>query len=123
VLATPEERRVNVLPNMESLLVLDDWHHPDLANGEWPSALESFQQLARVLATGDTRHYCQATRIGHTGATAEHSDYCTRIGAVRAFIVIGLSRPCLWTAPMRTQYVWPRLSVQRSSGVRRSCAP
>ena len=49
--------------------------------------------------------------------------YLTRTGAVRALIVAGLSGPCLWTGPIRTQYVCPRLSGQRSSGVRMSCAP
>jgi hypothetical protein len=52
VLATPQERRVSVLPEMEHLLQLEEWHHPNLIEDERPSRSETFQQLARVLATG-----------------------------------------------------------------------
>jgi hypothetical protein len=65
VLATLDERRVSVAPGMQQLIVLDDWHHPDLANGECPSELESFQQLARVLETGDGAFY-RPSRAGNT---------------------------------------------------------
>ncbi len=34
VLATPSERRASVPPELEELLVLDEWAHPDLVNGE-----------------------------------------------------------------------------------------
>jgi hypothetical protein len=54
VLATPSEQRVSVLPAMEKLLQLDEWYHPD---GERPSEVESFNQLADVLLTGDVRQY------------------------------------------------------------------
>ncbi|HYH67290.1 MAG TPA: hypothetical protein VD866_21515 [Urbifossiella sp.] len=57
VLATPDERRVSVRPEMELLLQLEEWHHPDLVVGERPSGSETFQQLARVLGTGDVTHY------------------------------------------------------------------
>jgi hypothetical protein len=57
VLATEAERRVSVAPEMEQLLQLEEWHHPDLADGELPSELLSFQQLARVLVTGDVGAY------------------------------------------------------------------
>lgn len=57
VLATATEQRVSVLPGMEKLLQLDEWHHPDLVNDERPSELESFKQLARVLSTGDVGQY------------------------------------------------------------------
>jgi len=56
-LATEDERRVSVLPDMLQVLRLDEWHHPDLANDERLSELESFQQLARVLETGDAQQY------------------------------------------------------------------
>ena len=58
VLATPQERGVGVLPEMVQLLQLEEWHHPDVAGDERPSGSETFQQLARVLATGDARLYC-----------------------------------------------------------------
>jgi len=57
VVATASEQRVSVLPGMEKLLQLDEWHHPDLANDERPSELESFKQLANVLSTGDVSQY------------------------------------------------------------------
>jgi len=58
VLATPKERRISVLPNMEQILQLEEWHHPNVVEeGERPSGSETFQQLARVLATGDVRLY------------------------------------------------------------------
>jgi hypothetical protein len=58
VLATPEERRVSVLPEMEQLLQLEEWHHPNVIDdAERPSGSETFRQLARVLATGDVKMY------------------------------------------------------------------
>jgi hypothetical protein len=57
VLATPEEQRRRVRPEMDKILQLEDWHHPDVIQGVKPSESEAFQQLARVLATGDLRHY------------------------------------------------------------------
>jgi len=57
ILATSHEQRVSVMPDMQKLLQLDEWHHPDLANDERPSEIESFRQLAAVLATGDVTLY------------------------------------------------------------------
>jgi hypothetical protein len=58
VLATPGERRVSVLPEMEQILQLEEWNHPNVVDDEErPSGSETFQQLARVLATGDVRLY------------------------------------------------------------------
>lgn len=57
VLGTPAERRVSVPPDLTELLVLDEWHHPDLIADELPSATEAFQQLALVLETGDPDRY------------------------------------------------------------------
>ena len=57
VLASESEQRVSVLPGMQRLLVLDEWHHPDLADDQRPSELESFRQLAEVLSTGDASNY------------------------------------------------------------------
>ena len=53
VLATPKERRVSVFPEMKELLVLKQWQHPDVVEDERPSGSRTFQQLARVLETGD----------------------------------------------------------------------
>jgi hypothetical protein len=53
VLATYQEQRISVLPDMTQLLQLEEWHHPNLADGELASSSETFRQLAQVLATGD----------------------------------------------------------------------
>ena len=58
VLATEEERRFNVPPELKQIMVLDEWAHPDVLDGSTlPSSSETFQQLARVLATGDLSAY------------------------------------------------------------------
>jgi hypothetical protein len=58
VLATAEERRMSVLPAMAQILQLEEWHHPNVVDPEErPSRSETFQQLAQVLATGDTDLY------------------------------------------------------------------
>ncbi len=57
VLATPTERRVSVPPELREILVLEAWHHPDVVNDERPSQTEAFEQLARVLSTGDLGAY------------------------------------------------------------------
>jgi hypothetical protein len=57
VLATEAERRASVDPRSRQLLLLDEWCHPDIANDELPSQNAAFQQLARVLETGDVAHY------------------------------------------------------------------
>lgn len=57
VLATEEEQRVSVLPEMTRILQLDEWHHPDITGSELPSATETFRQLADVLVTGDPSRY------------------------------------------------------------------
>ncbi len=58
VMATPHERRNNVPCNLEQLLTLEEWAHPNVADpDELPSKSKTFQQLARVLNTGDTDEY------------------------------------------------------------------
>lgn len=57
VLATAEERRISVLPQLEQILQLEEWHHPNLVIGERPSEVETFRQLAGVLATGKMDPY------------------------------------------------------------------
>lgn len=58
VLATPTERRFNILPEMEQIMQLEEWHHPNVVDDdERPSNSETFQQLAQVLTTGDTSLY------------------------------------------------------------------
>jgi len=57
VLASPEERRISVLPEMTQILQLEEWHHPDVAAEDLPSESATFEQLAEVLATGDITLY------------------------------------------------------------------
>jgi hypothetical protein len=58
VLATPAERRVSVPPDLEQILQLEDWHHPNVVDDrERPSRCETFRQLAEVLVTGDPARY------------------------------------------------------------------
>ena len=57
VLATAEEQRINIQPELQRILQLDEWHHPDLSSGERPSQSQTFQQLAEVLVTGDPSYY------------------------------------------------------------------
>lgn len=65
VLATPQEQRVSVLPEMKQILQLEEWNHPDIVADERPSGSETFQQLAQVLATGDISLY-RPTRSPNT---------------------------------------------------------
>jgi hypothetical protein len=39
------------------ILQLQEWHHPDCSNSELPSENETFQQLAKVLETGNIQFY------------------------------------------------------------------
>lgn len=58
VLASPLERRVSILPDMQEILVLDEWHHPNVVDrNERPSNSETFRQIAEVLVSGDTTRY------------------------------------------------------------------
>ncbi|MDH5178282.1 MAG: hypothetical protein OEZ39_19840 [Gammaproteobacteria bacterium] len=57
VLALDDERRISVSPELDEILVLDEWFHPDLVNEDLPSGNETFQQLARVLETCDVSLY------------------------------------------------------------------
>jgi hypothetical protein len=58
ILATEYEKRFNVPYDLEELLVLEEWCHPDIADDDKkPSNSEVFQQLADVLVTGDTSLY------------------------------------------------------------------
>jgi hypothetical protein len=57
VLATEQERRVSVMPDMLQILQLEEWNHPNLIEEDRPSGSETFRQLAQVLATGDAGLY------------------------------------------------------------------
>lgn len=58
VLATEQERRVSVRPEMIQILQLEEWNHPNIVDeSERPSGSETFQQLSKVLITGQSSHY------------------------------------------------------------------
>ena len=57
VLATHSERRVSLPPELTEILVLEDWHHPNVCSEEMPGETETFRQLADVLASGNVSQY------------------------------------------------------------------
>ena len=57
LLATEVERRAHLPADLPEIPQLDEWRHPDLADDELPSHIETFQQLAAVLSTGDPARY------------------------------------------------------------------
>lgn len=57
VLATPDERRTCIPPELEQVMQLEEWNHPDLVNGERPSTNSTFKSLAEVLAHGNVSAY------------------------------------------------------------------
>jgi hypothetical protein len=57
VLATQGERRISVRPEMDELMLFEEWDHPDIVGDERPSGSHTFQQIARVLETGNPRLY------------------------------------------------------------------
>jgi hypothetical protein len=64
-LATEEELRDRVPPDLPMILRLDEWHHPDLAGDELPSENETFQMISDVLVSGDAGVY-QPTLVPNT---------------------------------------------------------
>ncbi len=54
---TQEEISRSIPIDLPVIMVLNKWHHPDLASGEKPSSTETFQQIAGVLLTGDISIY------------------------------------------------------------------
>ena len=57
VLATPEERRTHVPADLDEILVLEDWHHPDTVTGQVASDTAAFRSIARVLGSADGSAY------------------------------------------------------------------
>lgn len=56
-LATEKELRRQIPKDLPCILTLNEWHHPDLAGDDLPSANETFQLIASVLCTGDASAY------------------------------------------------------------------
>lgn len=57
MLATEEELRRHVPPDLPFFLRLDEWLHPDTGNGEMPSQNETFRRLANALVYGDPNRF------------------------------------------------------------------
>lgn len=57
LLATEDELRSRVPPDLDEILVLDEWNHPDLAKGELPSSSPTFRMITKVLVAGDPAYY------------------------------------------------------------------
>lgn len=57
VLATAEERRACIPLELEQLMQLEEWHHPNLINGERPSTNPTFRSLAELLVSGNVSGY------------------------------------------------------------------
>jgi hypothetical protein len=54
---TPQERRTNVLPELQQILQLEEWEHPDIISNQLAGDTQSFQQLSEVLVSGDIGRY------------------------------------------------------------------
>ena len=65
VFCTEEERRVSIAPEMELILQLDEWHHPDISGDEVPSSSETFERIAEVITTGISDAY-KVTKLPNT---------------------------------------------------------
>lgn len=57
LLATEEELNQVLEVEVPLILRLDEWHHPDLVEGERPSQNEAFQMIANILVSGDPTLY------------------------------------------------------------------
>jgi hypothetical protein len=57
LVATEKEVRERIPMDIPKVLELHEWFHPDVTNEELPSVNETFQQIARVLETGDIQFY------------------------------------------------------------------
>ncbi len=57
VLCSESERRVSVSPELELVLQLDEWSHPDISGEELPSSSETFKLIAEMLETGNKQAY------------------------------------------------------------------
>lgn len=55
--ATEEEIRDRIPKDLPQIIELTEWHHPDCSDSELPSNNETFQQIAKVLETGQQDFY------------------------------------------------------------------
>lgn len=57
LMCSPDELRRVVPPELELLVQLDQWQHPQVYAGELPSQNLTFQNLAQLLASGDLSQF------------------------------------------------------------------
>lgn len=57
LIATEAEIRERIPDDIPKIIGLNEWFHPDVANGELPSENETFQQIAMILETGNIDYY------------------------------------------------------------------
>lgn len=57
VLATEDEQRINLGPEFQKILQLEEWNHPNIVNKARPSESATFKALAEVLVSGDASAY------------------------------------------------------------------
>lgn len=57
LLATDDELKHNVAPGMAGILRLEEWHHPDVGGDERPSTSSTFQEIAKIIVSGDVSRY------------------------------------------------------------------
>ena len=57
LLATEEELRQRIPPDLPCVLQLEEWNHPDVCGNELPSQSETFQIIANVLVSGESARY------------------------------------------------------------------
>lgn len=57
VLCTEEERRISIPPEMELLLQLEEWNHPDITGGELPGNSKTFSQIVELITHDEPKEY------------------------------------------------------------------
>lgn len=57
LLADENELRRRIATDLPEVLRLEEWPHPNFADGQLPSEFETFRQIAAVLTTGDLGRY------------------------------------------------------------------
>tara|TARA_R110002111_G_scaffold1640_3_gene11084 strand:+ start:873 stop:1241 length:369 start_codon:yes stop_codon:yes gene_type:complete len=55
--ATEQEIRKRIPMDLQKIMELTEWNHPDYADSEIPSKNQTFKQIAKVLETGKKKFY------------------------------------------------------------------
>ena len=84
-LASDEELRARIPPELPELLRLEQWNHPDLLKGEVPSETEAFRMIAEVMLARDPTLYAPSLPPNTTGATGRTAAPSNRWAKGRTF--------------------------------------